>query len=87
MNTTVLNDHTNNITMALNYHTYKKIKDSYLPVLALTPKCMNEHHATNDNPAPAPSPASLRSQGGSQVLMATTQQPAMSPAMTTEPTK
>jgi hypothetical protein len=38
MNTTVLNDHTNNITMALNYHTYKKIKDSYLPVLALTPK-------------------------------------------------
>jgi hypothetical protein len=38
MNTTILNDHTNNITMALNYHTYKKIKDSYLPVLALTPK-------------------------------------------------
>jgi hypothetical protein len=31
----------------------------------------NEHHETNDNPAPAPSPASHCSRGGSRVLMAT----------------
>jgi hypothetical protein len=31
----------------------------------------NERHETNDNPAPAPSPASHCSQGGSRVLTAT----------------